>query len=269
MFGTFLGIPLAIVAFLAVGHYLNESGLLVDKAGRAAVGAAVALVLYYLARGIDLWQNKKRDNPPPLLVPKTLPESLGTIKEVIAETNYGPFFWGVKTLDPDDNRIMATLSFTEMLGIGFDGSPPIQAVRQMLLQVVLEPVAEEEQKDVAGQFVGDKGQTKIDLKWLIDSPCNRHTVNKIQDHVTREIKQSLGLFVPEKKKARGPFEPPEWVFWVAGLLLFYGVTRMGDEARVKSEREAEIKYQQDSHDWTNLSPTYRDYHEQPASRPGQ
>lgn len=264
MYGTFLGIPIAIAAFLAITYYLNDTGLLKDNAGRSAVGAAVALLLYYLARGIDLWQNKKRDNPAPLYVPKSLPETFGGIREVITETNYGPFFWGVKTVDQDDNRLMGTLTFTEMLGIGFDGSPPIQATRQMMLQVLLEPVPEEEQKEVAGQFAGEKGQTKIELKWLIDSPCNRHTVNKIQDHINREIKQSLGLWVPEKKKERGPFEPPDWVFWVVGLLLFYGVTRMGDEARVKSDREAEIKYQQDSHDWTNLSPTYRDYHEQPG-----
>ncbi len=237
MYGTVLGIPLAIVVFLATNHYLMEWDLIGDRLAVTLVGAGLAICVYFVIRGIDTYLDKKRDNPEPFYTSAPIPPAFGAFKEIISEGSFGPFFWGLKTVDPDEGRLMGVLNFTELMGAG------LQAKRLMMVQILFESVPEEQQKPLNPIVPDEKGVTKIQINWLVDSPMNRFTVNKIIDEMTLDFKRSLGLAAAAKVQEKSPFEPPLWAMVFAGLAILYAVHRMDGYTHYKAEKAVEIKEQ--------------------------
>lgn len=245
MFATVLGIPAAIFVFLATHHYLTQWDWVGDKVAIDALGVCLALCAYYLLRGLDIFLEQKKDNPEPFVVPKMVPEAFGSIKELFSESSYGPFFWGIKTVDSEASRLVAVLQFNELMGSGFI-IPPIQARRLMMVQIVVEPVADSEQKPLYPDIPGndEKALAQIKMNWRIDSPMNRHTVNMIMDETTATIKETLGLPVPNKPKPKSPFEPPGWLIVLTIVAVVFCNQRAEEYAAYKEKRAAELKEQQ-------------------------
>lgn len=242
MWANLLGIPLFVVIFLATDHYFTEWDFIGDRGAVDALGVCFGLVGYYVARGIDVFLNEKRDNPEAFISDRSLPEVFGQIKEVLTESSFGPFFWSLKTVDQEASRIVAVLNFTEQLGTPLN---PMQAQRLVMLQILVDQVAEEEQKPlIESRPEAGKGVTSVKLQWLIDSPLNRNTVNRVQDGLTKTIKVSLGLAVPEEKRKPSPFEPPDWVFVLLILAACFAVNRMDRYTDIKAQREIQKKEQQ-------------------------
>lgn len=233
MWGMWLGIPLAVVAFLATDHYVTQWDLVGDRLAIDGLGVSLGLCLYFVARGIDVFLNEKRDNPPSFNAGKTVPEAFGAINQLLTEGMYGPFSWSVKVLDSDETRIVAVMKFTELLGTGIV-VPPTQAQRLVMLQVLVDPIPEEEQKEmIPGLPDHGKYQSRIDLKWRVDSPFGRGSINKLQDDMTYGIKQALGLVATEKPKPKSPFEPPEWVL----ILVLLAIVNCVDQSQKYDQRK--------------------------------
>ncbi len=237
MYANIIGIPAVGLVFLAVNHYLMES--VGDRMAVGVLGVCLGLCAYFALRGVDIFLEQKKDNPPTFAVPKTLPDAFGGIKECLSESSYGPFFWGIKTVDAEAGKLVAVLQFTELMGTGFI-IPPIQAQRLMMLTVLVEsvpvPVAETDQKLAA---------TNVTMTWRIDSPFNRLTVNKIMDEATAGIKEALGLPSPDKPKPRSPFLPPTWLIVVTVIAALVCSQRAEEYAALKQKQEADLKAKQE------------------------
>jgi len=248
MWATLLGIPLAVVIFLATNHYLTEWDLVGSRTAITALGACLGLCAYYSSMGIDVFVNKKRDNPKPFDVPMDVPHAFGAVKQVIAEGLYGPFAWSLKTTDTDESRIMATITFTETFGLGVV-VPSTQTKRLVLLQVRFEPIAEAEQKPLIEQVpsFGNR-QTKVYLNWYVDSPLGRVSVNKLQDEMTYALKKAMGAIVADPPKPKSPFEPPEWAFVMTLLALIYCFDEMNKYTDVKAKAAEQRKAQQEQYE---------------------
>lgn len=246
MFAPVLGIPAAVIVFLATHHYLTQWDWVGDKVAIDALGVCLALCAYYLVRGLDIFLEQKKDNPEPFVAPKAVPDAFGEIKELLSESSYGPFFWGIKTVDPEANKLVAVLQFTELMGSGFM-IPPIQAQRLMLIQVIVEPVAEGEQKALYPNIPGneEKALAQINVNWRIDSPLNRHTVNRIMDETTAALRESVGLPAPNKPQPKSPFEPPGWLIALTIIAVLFCNQRAEEYAAIKVKRDAEIKERQE------------------------
>jgi len=245
MWGTLLGIPLGFVVFLATDHYVTQWDIVGDRFAIDALGVCLGLCAYFAVRGIDVWLNEKKDNPPPFEAAKTVPEVFGTIKELLSEATYGPWSWNIKTVDPDDTRIMGILKFTEMFGTGVL-VPPTQAERMIKLQVLVDPIPEAEQKPQSYVLPDlPKLQTRIQLTWRVDSPMGRVSVNKIIDDTTYAIKETLGLVPGEKPQPKSPFEPPAWVVALTVLAFFFCFTRAEQYQEYKKRTEEERKARQE------------------------
>lgn len=248
MWGTLLGIPAAIVIFLATDHFVMKWDIVGDRFAVDALGACLGLCGYFMARGIDVWLNEKRDNPPPFDVGKPVPEVFGTIKQALSEGMFGPFSWNVKTVDPDETRILAVLNFTEMFGTGVL-VPPTQAQRLVMLQVLVDPIPEAEQTPMISILPdGEKRQTRVSFTWRVDSPLGRISVNKLQDQMTHAIKVALGVAAGEKPKAKSPFEPPEWLAVVTFLAFLLCFTQAEKYEGYKKQAEEERKARQEQLD---------------------
>lgn len=245
MWGVWLGIPLGFIVFLAVDHYVTQWDLVGDRFAVDALGASLGLCAYFAARGIDVWLNQKKDNPPPFEVAKPVPEVFGIIKQVLSEGSYGPFFWNLKTVDPDETRILAILNFTEMFGTGVL-IPPTQAQRMMMLQILVDPIPEDEQKPQISILADSpKLQTRVQMNWRIDSPLGRVTVNKIMDDFTYGMKEALGVVAGEKPLPKSPFEPPVWVVCLTVLACFWCFNRAEQYQEYKKNVEVERKARQE------------------------
>lgn len=246
MWGILLGMPLAVIIFLATDHYVMQWDLVGDRFAVDALAACLGLCGYYVARGIDVFLNQKRDNPPPFDVGKPLPEVFGTIKQALSEGMYGPFSWNLKTVDPDETRILGILNFTEMFGTGVL-IPPTQAQRRVVLQVLVDPIPEAEQTPMISILPdGEKRQTRVTFTWLVDSPLGRVSVNRLQDEMTHAIKVALGVAAGEKPKPKSPFEPPEWVAvltFLAFLLCFTQAEKYEDYKKQAAE-ERKVRQEQ-------------------------
>lgn len=248
MWATLLGIPLFVVIFLATDHYLTEWDLIGNKLAIDALGACLGLCAYYSSMGIDVYVNKKRDNPEPFDVPMDVPNAFGAVKQVISEGLYGPFAWSLKTTDTEESRIMATMTFTETFGLGVV-VPSTQTKRLVLLQVSFEPIEEAEQKPLveAAPGLGNR-QTKVRLNWYVDSPLGRVSVNKLQDDMTYELKKAMGAIVADPPKPKSPFEPPEWVFVLTLLAIIFCFDEMNKYTDVKAKAAEQRKAQQEQYD---------------------
>ena len=248
MWATLLGIPLFVVIFLATDHYLTEWDLIGNKLAIDALGACLGLCAYYSSMGIDVYVNKKRDNPEPFDVPMDVPNAFGAVKQVISEGLYGPFAWSLKTTDTEESRIMATMTFTETFGLGVV-VPSTQTKRLVLLQVSFEPIEEAEQKPLveAAPGLGNR-QTKVRLNWYVDSPLGRVSVNKLQDDMTYELKKAMGAIVADPPKPKSPFEPPEWVFVLTLLAIIFCFDEIDKYTDVKAKAAEQRKAQQEQYD---------------------
>lgn len=248
MWATLLGIPLSVVIFLATDHYLTEWDLVGSRLAIDALGVCLGLCAYYSSMGIDVYVNKKRDNPEPFEVPTDVPNAFGAAKQVITEGLYGPFAWSLKTTDTEESRLMATITFTETFGLGVV-VPSTQTKRLVLLQVSFEPIEEAEQKPLieAAPSFGNR-QTKVRLNWYVDSPLGRVSVNKLQDEMTYELKKAMGAIVADPPKPKSPFEPPEWVFVLTLLALIFCFDEMNKYTDVKAKAAEQRKAQQEQYD---------------------
>lgn len=246
MFAPVLGIPAAVIVFLATHHYLVEWDVIGDKAAIDALGACLGLCAYFLVRGLDIFLEQKKDNPEPFVAPKAVPDAFGNIKELFSESSYGPFFWGIKTVDPEANKLVAVLQFTELMGSGFM-IPPIQAQRLMMVQIIVEPVAEAEQKPLYPHIPGneEKAIAQIKMNWRIDSPLNRHTVNRIMDETTAAVRETVGLPVPTKPQPKSPFEPPGWLIALTIMAVLFCGQRAEDYSNLKLKQEEDRKQRQE------------------------
>lgn len=145
-------------------------------------------------------------------------------------------------MDQEASRIIAVLNFTEQLGTPFT---PMQAQKLVMLQVLVDQVAEGEQKSLVESYPeAGKGIRTVKLQWLIDSPLNRNTVNPVQEGLKKTIKVVLGLAVPDEKRKIRPFEPPEWVFVLLLLAICIAVQRMDQYTDFKAQRELQRKEHQ-------------------------
>ena len=247
MWANVLGIPLFVVIFLATDHYLHELDFIGDRLAINALGVCLGLIGYFAAKGIDTIIYEKRDNPEPFTSDKTVPEVFGIIKESLSESSFGPFHWNLKTIDQEASRIVATFTFTEQLGTPLT---PMQATRLVMLQVLVDPIPDEEQKPssdeeqkttVPGMPERAKPLTKIQMQWLIDSPLNRTTVNRIQDDSTKGLKVMLGLIPPDDNKKANPFAPPDWVVVLLVLAICFAAQRMDQYTAFKAQRAEQLK----------------------------
>lgn len=237
MYGLAVGLPAALFVALWIYHTVEAADMVHNHLASTIMGLSTGLFIYYMARGIDIWLERKKDNPEPFYTALDLPLAYGNIKRCLTEGSYGPFFWTLKTTDNDEGRIMGALSFTELMGPGFSG-PPLQAKRLMMVQILFEPVPEEEQKPIP-TIPNEKGRTKIDVKWLVDSPLNRYTVNKIIDEMTSDFKQNVYIETPAKREVKSAFEPPVWVLVVLALSWLYGLQQMDVYTKAKEARAAQ------------------------------
>lgn len=247
MFGNLLGVPALIIVFLATHHYLVQWDWIGDKAAIDALGVCLGLCAYYLIRGVDIFLEQKKDNPAPFVVPKAVPDAFGSIKELFSESSYGPFFWGIKTVDPETSRIVAILQFTELMGSGFM-IPPIQAQRLMMVEVLVDAVPDSDQKPLYPNIPGneEKALATIKMTWRIDSPLNRHTVNRIMDETTAAIRETLGLpAATNKPQPKSPFEPPGWLIALTVMAVLFCNQRAEEYTAFKEKREAEVKERQE------------------------
>lgn len=235
MYANVIGIPAAGLVFLAVNHYLT--GVVGDKLAVGILGTCLGLCAYFALRGVDIYLEQKKDNPPTFAVPKTLPDAFGGIKECLSESSYGPFFWGIKTVDAEAGKLVAVLQFSELMGSGFI-IPPIQAQRLIMLTVLVESVPEAEPNPTAN---GAAAATNVTMTWRIDSPFNRMTVNKIMDETTVGIKEALGLSVLDKPKPRSPFLPPTWLIVVTVIAALFCCQRAEEYTALKQKQEADLK----------------------------
>lgn len=251
MFGVVVGIPAFIIVFLAVNHYLTEWQLVGDRFAISALGACLGLCAYYSAKGIDIWLNEKKDNPEPFEASKPVPEAFGLIRQVFAETTFGPWSWNIKTVDTEETRILAVLHFKEIFGSGAV-IPPTQAERIIMVQILVDPIPEAEQKPVPEGLPEDfKKITRIQINWKVDSPLGRFTVNRIIDDYTQAIKEALGLALAKKKEPKSPFEPPEWVIVLTVIAVMFAIFRgeqyedykkqVKEEARQREEQRQQAE----------------------------
>lgn len=245
MYGTIVGLPLAVIVFFAVDHYVMQWDVVGDRFAVDLLAACLGLCAYYASKGIDVVENQKRDNPPSFDVGKPLPEVLGEIKELLTEEMYGPFSWRLKTIDPDEARIVALLEFTEIFGTGVI-VPPTQAKRLVMLQVLVEPIPEAEQTPMISALPdGEKRQSRVKLAWRVDSPMGRLSVNKLQDDFTRSIKEAVGVYSGEKPKSKSPFEPPEWLLVATFMALILCVNQTEKYDAYKKQAAEERKARQE------------------------
>lgn len=66
MWGILLGMPLAVIIFLATDHYVMQWDLVGDRFAVDALAACLGLCGYYVARGIDVFLNQKETTRRPL-----------------------------------------------------------------------------------------------------------------------------------------------------------------------------------------------------------
>ncbi len=239
MYANIIGIPAAGLVFLAVNHYLSP--VVGDRLAVGILAGCLGLCAYFAMRRVDIYLEQKKDNPPTFVVPKTLPNAFGGIKECLSESSYGPFFWGIKNVDAEAGKLVAVLQFSELMGTGFI-IPPIQAQRLMMLTVLVESVPEADQKTAAA---GETAATNVTMTWRIDSPYNRLTVNRIMDETTVGIKEALGLPSSDKPKPRSPFLPPTWLIVVTVLAALFCNQRAEEYAALKAKQEADLKAKQE------------------------
>ncbi len=223
MNGTFIGIPGAVLTYLAINYYLKQWDMVGDPIAIAAVASSVAALVYFFARAIDVIENKARDNPKPFTSPQTMPECFGNIKELLSEASMGPNFWNIKTIDADQGRLTAFIRFSEIQGGGL--APTFQISRLVLLDVTVSAIPEEEQVE-APKAVSykAKGQSNIQLIWCVDSPVNRLKANELQTFTKGAIEEAVGLECYDKPKEKSPFMPPEWLLIIVVLSVFYAAS---------------------------------------------
>jgi hypothetical protein len=223
MNGTFIGIPGAVLTYLAINYYLKQYDLVGDPIAIATVASSVASLVYFFARAIDVIENKTRDNPKPFTSPQPMPECFGNIKELLGEASMGPYYWSVKTVDPDQGRLSAFMRFSEIQGGGL--APTIQISRLVLLDVTVSAIPEEEQVEAPKAVVYKaNGQSNIQLIWRVDSPVNRIKVNELQKFTNGAIEEAVGLHWYDKPKEKSPFMPPEWLLIAVFLSVLYAAS---------------------------------------------
>jgi hypothetical protein len=220
MNGTFLGIPGAVLTYLAINYYLKQWDTVGDPIAISALAASVASLVYFFARALDVVENKERDNPKPFTSPQPLPECFGNIKELLGEASMGPYFWIIKTVDADQGRLTAFMKYSEVQGGGL--APTLQISRLVLLDVVVSAIPEEEQVE-APKAVSykSKGQSNIQLTWRVDSPVNRLKANELQRFTKGAIEEAVGLEWYDKPKEKSPFMPPQWLLIALLLSVIY------------------------------------------------
>jgi hypothetical protein len=220
MFGTVIGIPAAVLTYLAINYYLKQCDSVGDPIAIAALASSVASLVYFFARALDILENKGRDNPKPFTSPQSMPECFGNIKELLGEASMGPYFWFVKTVDADQGRLSAFMKFSEIQGGGL--APTLQISRLVLLDVVVSAIPEEEQveapKAVSYQA---KGQSNIQLTWRVDSPVNRLKANELQQFTKGAIEEAVGLHWYNKPEEKSPFMPPALLIIALLMSLVY------------------------------------------------
>jgi hypothetical protein len=238
MNGTVIGIPGAILAFLAINYYLKQWDCVGEPNAINAFALSVAILVYYFARGLDTLENKERDNPKPFTSPQPLPECFGNIKELLSEASMGPYFWAVKSIDVDQGRLTAFMKFSEIQGGGL--APTLQISRLVLLDVTVSSIPEEEQvealKAVSYQA---KGQSNIQLTWRVDSPVNRLKANELQLFTKGAIEEAVGLHWYDKPKERSPFMPPTWLLIALLLSVVFASECNSGYQKKKSELQNE------------------------------
>jgi hypothetical protein len=220
MNGTFIGIPGAVLTYLAINYYLKQYDLVGDPIAIAAVASSVATLVYFFARAIDVVENKTRDNPKPFTSPQPMPECFGNIKEFFSEASMGPYFWSVKTIDPDQGRLTAFMKYSEVQGGGL--APTLQISRLVLLDITVTAIPEEEQIEVPKAVAYKaKGQSNIQFTWRVDSPVNRLKANELQQFTKGAIEEAVGLHWYNKPKEKSPFMPPAWLLIALLLSIMY------------------------------------------------
>jgi len=224
MFGYFLGIPAGFIALVVGLRFLPEY----FHSWQIGWGLAIcgALIVYNFFRGIDVLNERKLDNPPPFDAMKPPPEVFGSISELLKETQYGPWHWSIRTADTDTMRLVAVLSFTEITQSYFEQGR-LQLQRLIMLTVTCEPMADEKAPG-----------TRVQLRWLVDSPANRGKVNEIIRETTAEIQHILGVKEIERPTPRHPLAPPEWLSATAVTLALLGVVNHEDVEKQIAQRKA-------------------------------
>jgi hypothetical protein len=220
MNGTFIGIPGAVLTYLAINYYLKQWDWVGDPNAISALAASVAILVYYFARALDVVENKERDNPKPFTSPQPMPECFGNIKELLGEASMGPYFWSIKTVDPDQGRLSAFMKYSEIQGGGL--APTLQIARLVLLDITVSSIPEEAQVEAPNaKSYQAKGQSNIQFTWRVDSPVNRIKANELQRFTKGAIQEAVGLEWYDKPKEKSPFMPPTWLLIALLLSAMY------------------------------------------------
>ncbi|MBP9811280.1 hypothetical protein KBF38_23440 [bacterium] len=250
MVAAFLGIPLALMIFFVALKYVP--GYNHDGVTAASFGAALGICAWYACRGVDILLDRKKDKPPPFFGSLALEEAYSEAKARLVEMHVGPFFMVLKHDEPEAGRLVFSLMFSEMLG-GFL-SPPTEARRHMMLELLVEAVPESEQKPIYEQFADKNvpgiselvGRTKITQRWHVDSPLVRSKANEIIKETAYELKRAVGIPLPAKvDNTYAALRPPNWALAilamtaVAIMLEAESVQRKELEARTKIHTQFE------------------------------
>lgn len=238
MFGYFLGIPAGFIALVAGLRFLPEY----FHSWQIGWGLAIccALIVYNFFRGIDILNEQKLDNPPPFDVPKSAPEVFGTIHESLKETQYGPWSWNTRTQDVDTLRLVMVMTFREITQSYFEVGR-LQLERLIMLTIMCEPVEISNPLKPEEKTPG----TRVQLRWVVDSPANRNKVNEIIRETTAELQHLLGVKEIERKTPRHPMAPPEWLTVTAATLVIFGFYNHDEvEKQIEQRRVAQEQARQ-------------------------
>jgi hypothetical protein len=149
-----------------------------------------------------------------------MPECFGNVKELLGEASMGPYFWSVKTVDPDQGRLSAFMKYSEVQGGGL--APTLQISRLVLLDVTVTAIPEEEQIEAPKAVVYNaKGQSNIQMTWRVDSPVNRIKANELQQFTKGAIEEAVGLNWYNKPKEKSVFMPPKWLLIALLVSVMY------------------------------------------------
>lgn len=237
-----MSVPITVFVILATYqllHYQVENQICVF-----GLSIAISICLTYILIGVDILTNRKKDNPGPVPIPKSIDEAFGVIQERIKETNVGPFWWSIRTASQEESRILASLSFTETYP-SLTGAPQ-QLQRMIVLAAKLVDLPEDEQKPES-EALANLGVntptllTSMELNWSVDSPANRTKCNEIIDDMTYDLKNALGVSLLPKPEERHPLEPPAWAIMVLMIAIFMTAISYFESKEYRRQMEEQIR----------------------------
>jgi hypothetical protein len=240
MIAAFFGIPLA---FLALIYFGGEGYKLVhDRTASTFFGLAVGICVYYVCRGADILEERKRDNPRSFDVPLDVGDVLNNLETLLKASRKGPYYWQIKEFSLEQAKLAAVLSFTEMTQGLF--SQPMSLSRHMLLLATVEPWTDKLPTDelhtrTDNYFkMSDKAPlSRVTIKWEVDSFLSRSECDQHMDLLQNEIWRALEHPAPEPPQKPHPLMPPAWALGLLLAAALYSLDQYTkyDEAKARAE----------------------------------